>query len=84
MIQVRNVSEKLHRELVRRAKRRALTLSDYIKDLLERDVRRPMVEDVLDRIESSPPIDLGGKTGADLIHEDRTERERRIDEWLDS
>jgi hypothetical protein len=36
MIQVRNVTDRTHRELVRRAKARNQTLTAFIEELLER------------------------------------------------
>lgn len=74
MIQVRNVPERLHRELVKRARRRGVTLTRYIQDILEREVARPPVDEVLDRVEASAPVSLG-RPAADLIHEERTDRE---------
>ena len=41
MIQVRNVPDRLHRELMKRAKRAGLSLTDYIQRVLEREVSRP-------------------------------------------
>jgi len=76
MIQVRDVPERLHRELKKRAKARGQTLTDYIEDLLEREVSRPPVEDVFERIRSRKPIDLGGPA-AELIRKERHEREER-------
>ena len=76
MIQVRNVPERLHRELKRRAKLRGQTLTDYIQAILEREVAKPDRRDVLARILRGEPIDLGGMTGADLIHEARREAGR--------
>ena len=73
MIQVRNVPSRLHRELVKRAKRRGLTLTRYVQDILEREVARPPAEDVFDMIEGSPPVQLG-RPAADLIGEERAER----------
>lgn len=73
MIQVRNVPERLHKELARRAKARGLTLTDYIEELLEREVARPPAADVFDRIESRPPTKLG-RPAADLINEERASR----------
>jgi antitoxin FitA len=75
MIQVRNVPDRLHRELVRRAKARGQTLSDYIETLLEREVRRPPTEEVFERIRKMEPIDLG-RPAADLIREERTSRSK--------
>jgi len=74
MIQVRNVPERLHRELTRRAKARGLTLTDYIQDLLEREVARPPASDVFARVEARAPVKLG-RPAADLIREERSSRE---------
>lgn len=48
IIQVRNVPERLHRELVRRARARGLTLADHVQEILEREVARPPVESYSD------------------------------------
>lgn len=74
MIQVRNVPDKLHRELTRRAKARGQALTEYIQDLLEREVARPAAAEVFDRIERRPAVTLG-RPAADLIHEERAARE---------
>ena len=73
MIQVRNVPARLHRELVKRARRRGLTLTRYVEDILEREVARPPAGDVFDMIEESPPVRLG-RPAADLIREERLKR----------
>lgn len=73
MIQVRNVSDTLHRELVRRARRRGLTLTRYIEEILEREVAQPPLEPILDRIAARPRVDLG-ITAAELIREEREQR----------
>lgn len=77
MIQVRNVPDRLHRELVRRAKAKGQSLSDYIEGILEREVARPPREEVFERIASREPVDLKGRTAADLVREGREEREER-------
>jgi plasmid stability protein len=74
MIQVRNVPAKVHRELVKRARRRGQTLTRYIEDILEREVARPPADEVFERIESAPPATLDGPA-ADLIREERAARE---------
>jgi hypothetical protein len=74
MIQVRNLPTRLHRELVRRARGRALTLTRYIQDILEREVARPPADEVFDRIEASPAVRLG-RPAAQLIREERADRE---------
>lgn len=77
MIQVRNVPDALHRELVRRARLRGQTLTDYLQGILEREVARPDREEVFERIRRREPVDLGMPV-ADLIRE---EREKREDRW---
>ncbi len=74
MIQVRNVPDRLHRELSRRARARGQTLTDYIQELLEREVARPPAVEVFDRIQARPPVKLG-RSAAELIHEERAGRE---------
>jgi antitoxin FitA len=74
MVQVRNVPERLHRELVRRARKRGQTLTGYIQEVLEREVARPPAPEVFDRIEASPRVMLGA-SAADLVREERAARE---------
>ena len=74
MIQVRNVPDRLHRELTRRAKARGQTLTDYVQELLEREAARPPAEAVFDRIENRTEVKLT-RRAADLIHESRARRE---------
>lgn len=75
MIQIRNVPDELHRELVRRADRRGLTLTEYLQQLLEREVARPMREEVFERLGSRPPVELGAPV-SDVLREERLGRER--------
>jgi hypothetical protein len=70
MIQVRNVPNRLHRELVRRAKASGQTLTDYIQEVLEREVARPPANEVFERISSRAPIRLG-RRASELIGEER-------------
>ena len=82
MIQVRNVPDRLHKELVRRAKAKGQTLTDYIQDLLEREVARPPREEVFERIASRTPVKLS-RPGAEMIREER-EKHERSKEWYGS
>lgn len=74
MIQVRNVPDRLHRELVRRAKARGQALTEYIQDILEREVSRPPASEVFDRIEARKPVRLD-RPVSELIREERHGRE---------
>ena len=70
MIQVRNVPDALHRELVKRARARGQTLTDYIQEILEREVSRPPREEVFRRIAMHDPVVFAG-TAAELIRGER-------------
>lgn len=74
MIQVRNVPDRLHRELVKRAKARGQTLTEFIQDILEREVARPPASEVFDRIEARKRVKLA-RSVAELIREERPGRE---------
>ncbi len=69
-LQVRDVPDALHGELKRRAKSSGQTLTDYVQEILEREVARPPAEEVFERIRSREPVDLDGDA-AGLIREER-------------
>jgi plasmid stability protein len=75
MIQVRNVPDRLHRELTRRARRRGVTLTRYIQDLLEREVARPPADEVFDLVDASPAVQLD-RPAAELVRDERADREQ--------
>ncbi|MGH7565018.1 MAG: FitA-like ribbon-helix-helix domain-containing protein [Gemmatimonadota bacterium] len=75
MLQVRDVPDRLHRELVRRARARGQSLTDYVQGILERELARPPAEEVFERIHRHQPVDLG-HPAADLIREERRQRRR--------
>lgn len=80
MIQIRNVSDSLHAELVRRARLQGQTLTAYLEDVLEREAARPPVDEVLARIEARRPrLPQGGPSGAQLVREARREMEEDWD-----
>jgi len=74
MIQVRNVPERLHRELTRRARARGQTLTDYIQEMLEREVSRPPATEVFERVARRATVRLR-RPAAELIREERSEQE---------
>jgi plasmid stability protein len=74
MIQVRNVPDRLHRELIKRANARRQTLTDFIEEILEREVSRPPVREVFERIATRTPVRLG-RRAAELLSEERTTRQ---------
>lgn len=73
-IQVRDVPDRLHRKLVRRARERGQTLTDYVEEILEREVARPPREEVVERISSRSAVDLG-RPAAEILGEERRNRD---------
>lgn len=73
MIQVRNVPDRLHRELVRRARNRGETLTQYVQTVLEREVQRPLAEEILQRVRSRTPVPIETPV-AEVIREERRVR----------
>lgn len=74
MLQVRNVPDDMHDELKRRAGEAGQTLTDYVQEILRRELRRPPVHEVLGRIRRRRPVDLG-RPAAELLREERRGRE---------
>ena len=73
MIQVRNVPDALHTELVRRADARGETLTAYIEGILEREVSRPPRDELARRLLALDPVELD-RPIAEYVREDRDER----------
>lgn len=71
MIQVRNVSERLHRELSRRARDRGQTLTAFIEEILEREAARPDPRKVAMRIRGREQVDVSPDEIVRWIREDR-------------
>jgi plasmid stability protein len=71
MIQVRNVPDRLHRELTRRALASGISLTEYIERILELEIARPMPQRVFERIAQRSRVDLVGPA-ADLIRKERS------------
>jgi hypothetical protein len=74
MIQVRNVPDRLHRELTRRARASGETLTEYVERILEREVARPLPQVLFNRIARRTRVDLG-EPAAELIKRERAARE---------
>ncbi len=70
MIQIRNVPQKIHRQLKSRAALAGMSMSDYILQELKRSLERPTREDLLDRVASLPEVELR-RTPAEVIREER-------------
>jgi hypothetical protein len=70
-VQIRGVPVALRERLRRRAEGKGLSMSQYVIESLRDDLAHPTVAEWAARVGNRPPIDLGGKTGADLMREGR-------------
>lgn len=76
MIQVRNVPDRLHRELKKRAAERGQSLTAYVQEILEREVSQPTIREWLAEVRRRGPIDIGDETAAQAIRAERREAGR--------
>jgi plasmid stability protein len=77
-IQVKNVPELLHRRLRERAQNEGRSLSEYILEILERDLATPSTREWLSRLKEDPAVDIEPGEIARLIQEGRAERDEQI------
>lgn len=71
MIQVRNVSDDVHRTLKARAATEGMSLSDYVKRDLERAAAQPTLEEVDARIQARGRTGLRTDTVLSTLREAR-------------
>ena len=73
MIQIRNVPDRVHREVKARAVRAGMSLSDYLLREIEHLIEAPTIEDVLDRRASRKRPSLS-ETPAEAVRAERAAR----------
>jgi hypothetical protein len=80
-LQIRGIPVATRDKLRRKAKSSGVSMSKYLIDLIDREVvERMPLDEWLAMVRKNPPVDLGGMSAADLIHEDRAERDAHWDE----
>ena len=72
-VQIRGVPVALRERLRRRADSKGLSMSQYVIEILADDLARPTVAEWVAAVGKSPPIDLRGRTGAELVRDGRRE-----------
>jgi antitoxin FitA-like protein len=72
-VQIRGVPVALRERLRRRADSKGLSMSQYVIEILKDDLARPTVAEWVAEVGKRPPVDLGGKTGAELVRATRRE-----------
>jgi plasmid stability protein len=66
MIQIRNVPDELHRKLKARAAEQGMTLSDFLLEEARRAADRPTLQEMMDRLDKLPPVELAEDPAATL------------------
>lgn len=72
-IQIREIPEETHRKIKARAAAEGLSMSDYLKRLIERDLTRPNWEKVEALMKQMTPIILP-ETAAEMVRRERDSR----------
>ena len=72
-LQIRGVPVAIRERLRRRAESRGLSMSQYVIQVLRDDLARPTVAEWASEVGKLPPVDFGGKTGAELVRDARRE-----------
>jgi antitoxin FitA len=76
LLQIRGVPEDARRVLKARAAARGQSLNAYLLELIEREVARPTVAEVLER--AARRAERATESAVDAIHAERVEREERL------
>lgn len=74
-IQVKNVSPELHSRLRARARAEGRSLSEYVLDVLERDLTLPTMREWLTQLEHDEPV--SGVSSEQIVQTIREGREQR-------
>ncbi|MGH2684018.1 MAG: FitA-like ribbon-helix-helix domain-containing protein [Actinomycetota bacterium] len=75
-VQIRNVPDRVHRVLVRRARERGQSLQEYMLELLEGETSQPTMEEWIRRVESRTGGKIGLEEAARIIREERDAPDR--------
>jgi len=72
-IQIREIPEETHRKLKARAASEGMSMSDYLKRLIERDLKRPNWDEIEARMKKMKPVTLA-ETTAEMVRRERDSR----------
>jgi antitoxin FitA len=72
-LQIRDIGAAQHRKLKVRAASRGISMTDYVKALLERDLSKPSHAELIERAKKLTQVELGNTT-VEFLREDRDNR----------
>lgn len=73
LLQIRDVPEDVHHALKARAAEAGQSLSEFVRRELARVATLPTEQELARRLRSRAPVDLGGRSSAQLVNEARDE-----------
>jgi len=73
-IQIREIPDETHRKLKARAAAEGMSMSDYLKRLIEQDLRRPDWTSIKARMAAMEPLDIDSQDIVAMIREERDSR----------
>lgn len=73
-IQIREVPDETHRALKARAAAEGLSMSEYLKRMIERELRRPDWASIKARRETMAPLDISSDEIVRMVREERDSR----------
>lgn len=73
-IQIREVSDETHRKLKARAAAEGMSMSDYLKRLIDQDLKKPDWATMVRHMEAMEPLDISSAEIVRMIREERDSR----------
>ena len=73
-IQIREIPDETHRKLKERAAAEGISMSEYLKRLIDQDLKRPEWSAIKARMASMPPLEMGSQDITRMIREERDGR----------
>ncbi len=69
-VQIRNLPAATHKKLKVRAAEKGMTITDYVKRLIDHDLAKPDWSEIAARVRAMPPLELP-ETSAEMIRHER-------------
>jgi hypothetical protein len=80
-LQIRGIPVKTRDALRRKAESKGVSMSQYLIDLIQRDVQKMPLDEWIAMVRKNPRIDLG-RPAADILRELHDEEDARWDEYF--
>ena len=77
-VQVKHLPDDMHEQLRERAAEAGATISDYVLDLIRRDLRRPSRRQWIAQVMNTPKLDLPRSEVVKALDEGRHERDDEL------